>query len=77
MNLTNSLTIETAKLVHFGQPPIDTDNVGNLIDGIVATRIENSDGIWRRTDRDERMLHTHDIETISEKIAYRKNIRDS
>ena len=41
MNLANSLIIETPKLVHFGQPPMEIDNVG----GIVATRIENSDGI--------------------------------
>ena len=53
---------------------METDNVG----GIVATRIENSDGIWRRTARDFRMAHTHDdIETISENIAYRKHIKDS
>ena len=62
MNLANSLSIETPKLVHFGQPPIETDNVGNLLGGIVANRIENSNGIWRRTDRDDRMAHTHDVE---------------
>ena len=77
MNLTNSLRIESPKLVHFGNPPIETDTVGNLLNGIVDTRIENYDRIWRRTDRDIRMAHTHDIETISEKIAYHKHIRDS
>ena len=52
---------------------METENVG----GIVATRIENLDGIWRRTTRDNTMVHMHDdIETISEKIAYRKHIRD-
>ena len=61
MNLVNSLSIETPKLVHFGHPPIETENVGNLLDGIVATRIENSNGIWRRTDRDDRIMHMHDI----------------
>ena len=76
MNLANFLSIETPKLVHYGHPTIETENVGNLLDGIVATRIENSDRIWRRTDRDNRMAHTHDIENISEKIAYRKHIRD-
>ena len=64
MNLANSLSIETPKLVHFGHPPFETDNVGNLLNGIVATRIENSDRIWRRTDRYDRMVHTHDIETM-------------
>ena len=67
MNLANSLSIESPKLVHFGHPPIETNNVGHRIYGIVATRIENSNGIWRRTDRDDRMSHTHDIDTISEK----------
>ena len=76
MNLANSASIESPKLVHFGHPTIEIDNVGNLLDGIVATRIENSDRIWRRTDRDDRMAHTHDIETISENIAHQKHIRD-
>ena len=75
MNLANSAIIKPPKLVSFGHPPNEIDNVGNLIDGIVATRIENSNGIWRRTDRDDRIAHTHDIETISKKIAYCKHIR--
>ena len=76
MNLANSPIIEPLKLVFFGHPPMETDNVGNLLDGIVTTRTESSDMIWRRTDREDRMAHTHDdIETISKKIAYRKHIR--
>ena len=42
MNLANSTSIESPKLVHFGHLPIETKNVGNLLDGIVATRIDNS-----------------------------------
>ena len=77
MNLANSTIIEPPKLGPFGHPPMDTENVGNLLDGIVATRIENPDRICRRTARDNRMEHTHDdIETISKKISYRKHIRD-
>ena len=76
MNLANSASIESPKLVHFGHPPIETENLGKFLDGIVATRIENWDRIWRRTDRDNRMAHTHDIETISENIAYRNHIRN-
>ena len=41
MNLANSASIEIPKLVHFGHPPVETENVGNLINGISATRIEN------------------------------------
>ena len=77
MNLANSLGIESPKIVHFGHPPIETNNVGNLLDGIVTTIIKNSNRIWRRTDRDNRMAHTHDIETIRENIAYRNHIRNS
>ena len=77
MNLAKSLSIETTKLVYFGHPLIETNDVGNLIDGIVTTIIENSNGIWRRTDGDDRMAHTHDIETISENIDHYKHIRDS
>ena len=55
MNLANSLIIETPKLVSFGHPPMETDNVGHRIDGIVATRIEDPNRIWRSTDRDDRM----------------------
>ena len=78
MNLTESAGIETPKFVSFGHPPMETDNVGHRLDGIVATRIEDLHRIYRHTDRDDRMTHTHDnIETISEKIAHRKHIRYS
>ena len=78
MILAKSAIIEPPKLVSFGHPPMETDNVGNRLDGIVATRIEDPDRIWRRTARDNRMAHMHDdIETISENIAYRKHIRYS
>ena len=65
MNLANSLGIESPNLVHFGHPPIETNNVGNLFNGIIDTRIENSNGIWRRTDRDNMMANTHDVEITS------------
>ena len=78
MNLANSLGIETPKLVSFGHPPMQKDNVGHPIDGIVTTRVVNQNRIWRPTNRDVRMAPTHDnIYIISEKLAYRKHIRDS
>ena len=76
MNLANSLDIEIPKLVHFGHLLIETNNVGNLLDGIVATRIENSNRIWRRTDMDDRMAHTHYVETMSKTTAYRNHIKN-
>ena len=45
MNLTNSAIIEPPKLVSFGHLPMETGNVGNRIDGLVATRIEDSNRI--------------------------------
>ena len=39
MNLANYLGIESPKLVHFGHPPIETNNIGNLLDGIAAAII--------------------------------------
>ena len=78
MNLANYLLLQTPKLVHFGHTPMDTDNVGHRSDGSVTTRVVEQDGIWRPTDRDDRMAPAHgDIETISEKIDFRKYIRYS
>ena len=77
MNLANSLCIEIPKLVHFGHLPIETNNVGNLINGIIATRIENSNGIWKRTDRDDRMAHAHDVETMSKTTVHHNHIKYS
>ena len=56
---------------------METDNVGHRLNGIVATRIDYPNRIWRPTYRDDRMAHAHyDIETIIKNIAYRKHIRD-
>ena len=78
MNLANFLLIQTPKLVSFGHPPMETDNVGHRRYGSVATRVVDQDGIWRPTDRYVNMAPTHgDIETIIEKLAYRKYIRYS
>ena len=45
MNLASSAIIHPPKLVSFGHPPMETENVVNRIDGIVATRIEDTDRI--------------------------------
>ena len=77
MNLTNSLLVHTSKLVSFGHPSTQTDNVGHLIYSIAATIVMDQDGIWRTTDRDVKMAPTHgDTETISEKLAFHIYIRD-
>ena len=78
MNLTNSLLVQTPKLASFCHLPMQTDNVGHPIDSIAATRLVDQDGIWRPTDRDVKMAPTHgNIETIIEKLAFHKYIRDS
>ena len=60
INLAKSLSIETQKLVYFGHPPMEKDTVGHRIDGIIITRIEDPNRIWRSTDRNDRMARTHD-----------------
>ena len=78
MNLTNSLGVQTPKLVSFRHPPMQKDNVGHRSDGSVATRVVDQYRIWRPTDRDVRTAPTHgEVETMSEKLAYRKFIKDS
>ena len=78
MNLANSLGFQTQKLVSFRQPPMKTENVGNPIDSIAATRVMDQNGIRRPTDRGVWTMPTHgDVETMSEKLAYRKFIKDS
>ena len=57
---------------------MQTDNVGHRRDGSVATRVVDQDRIWRPTDSDVRTTPMHGkVETISEKLAYRKFIKDS
>ena len=78
MNLTNSLGVQTPKLVSNRHPPMQIDNVGHRSDVSIATRVVDQDGIWRPTDRDARTAPTHgNVETMSEKLAYRKFIKDS
>ena len=51
INLANSLSIETPKLVSFGHPPMQTYNVGHPIDGIFVTRVVDQNRICGSTDR--------------------------
>ena len=78
MNLANSVLVRTPKLVSFRHPPMQIDNVGNLIDSIASTRVLDQDRIWRPTYSNIRTTTTHgEIETIIEKLAYHKFIKDS
>ena len=78
MNLANSLGVQTPELVLLRHTPVQTDNVGDKRGGGVATRIADQDGIWRPTISDIKTAATHgDVETISEKLAYCKFIKDS
>ena len=55
-----------------------TDNAGHRSDGSVTTRVVDQDRIWSPTDSDVRTAPTHgDVETMSEKLAYCKFIKDS
>ena len=56
---------------------MQTDNVGNPIDSIAATRVMDQYGIWISKDMYIRTAPTYgDVETISEKLVYRKYIKD-
>ena len=78
MNLTNSLSVQTPEHVSFRDPTIQTDNVLDRRSGGVATRIANKDGIWEPTLSAIGTSATHEeIKKISEKLAYRKYIKDS
>ena len=57
---------------------MQTDNVEERRGGCVATRISEQDWIWRPTLSDIKADAIHgESETISEKLAYRKFIKDS
>ena len=45
MNLTNSLGVQTPKLVLLRHPPMQIDNVGHRSDEIVTTRVADQDRI--------------------------------
>ena len=78
MNLANSLGVQTPNLVLLRHPPMQTDNVGERRDKGVATRVADQDGIWRPMESNIITVPTHgDVESISEKLAYRKFIKDS
>ena len=78
MNLANSLGVQNPNIVSFRHPPTQTNNVGHRSDGSVATRVVYQDAIWRPTDRDVTTAPTHgDVETMSDKLAYRKTIKAS
>ena len=78
MNLANSLSVHTPELVLLRHTPMQTYNVGKQRGDGVATRIADQDGIWRPTLSDIKTAATHgNVETRSEKLAYRKFIKDS
>ena len=78
MNLANSLRIHTPELVLLRHTPMQTDNVSKRRGDGSATRIMDQDGIWRPNLSGIKAAAIHGkSETISEKLAYRKFIKDS
>ena len=71
------MPVKTPDLVSFRDPIIQTENALDRRSGGVATRIADKDGIWRSKPSDIGTTETHDeIKNISEKLAYRKFIKD-
>ena len=67
MNLADSLGVQTPKLVSFKHLPMQTDNVGNPIGSITATKLMYQDGIRRSAVRVVRTTLTGgNVETLSE-----------
>ena len=78
MNLVNSLSVQTPELVLLRHTPMQTHNVGERRSSGAATRIANQDGVWMPTLIKIKAAAIHGkSETISEKLAYRKYIKDS
>ena len=78
MNIANYLSVHTPELVLLRHTSMQTDNMGEWRSGGAATRIANQYGIWRLTLGNIKAAAIHgESETISEKLAYRKFIKDS
>ena len=78
INLANSLSVQTPELVLLRHTPMQTDNVGEWRSGGAANRIANQDGIWKPMLSEIKAAAIHGkSEKISEKLAYRKFIKDS
>ena len=56
MNFANSIPVETPDLVPMMDPPVQTYNVTDGGTGVVTTRIEDKDGIWRAGPSDIRVF---------------------
>ena len=46
------MVLQTPNIVSFRHLPMQTDNVGNLIDSIAATSVMDQDGILRPTEKE-------------------------
>ena len=75
MNLVNSVLSKSPKFINLGHPTVETADIRN-IDFTASTRAKNLNGLRRGTERDDRLGHTHDFETMSETTAYRNHIKN-
>ena len=78
MKLANSLSVHTPELVLLRHTPMQIESVGKQTGGGATTSIADQDGIWRPTLSNIKTAAIHgESETKSEKLAYRKFIKDS
>ena len=78
MNLAKSLSVQTPELALLRHTPMQPENIGEQRSSGAATRIANQDGVWKPSLSEIKAASIHGkIEDISEKIAYRKFIKDS
>ena len=76
MNLANSVLSESPNFISLGHPTIKTVDIGN-IDLATSTRAKSLIRLRRDTERDDRLVYTHDFETMSETTAYHNHINNS
>ena len=76
VNLTNSVLSEIPRFITLGHPTVETVDIRNL-DFVTATRAKNLNGLWRGTERGDRLGKTHDFENMSETTVYRNHIKNS
>ena len=76
VNLANSVLSKSPKYISLGHPTIETEDIQN-IDFATSTIKKNLNGLWRGTERDDRLGYTDDFETMSKTKAYCNHIKNS
>ena len=58
VNLANSVLSKSPNLISLGHLTVETADIRNIIFA-TSTRAKNLNGLWRGTERDDRLRYTH------------------